>query len=354
MSKRKKNRYAIQPAESSPKSLPMPSRYSTREYRLVQVFVEGYDDVAFWRGIFDDYETEWLKFEISVPPRQDLAKGKKVLLGMIGECCDDRILCVDSDFDYLFEDFNEQSRQVNRTPYLFHTYAYATENYLCWPASLHKVCVKATKNDTMIFDFERFMGRYSRAIYPLFLWYAYSARRKSEKAFTLVDFRSSVRLNYRDIREDGQQTLEWLERQVSKRVRMLETHNPQWAAEVEAFGQHIRNRGVEPNNVHLFMQGHTLMDNVVLILLHTVCDKLRDMNIDRIAAGTKQGISLKNELSNYNNSLRNVREVLLDNEQYKDCFLYRKLRQDIERYVSKLTQGSRRRYPDFSRNTQTP
>ena len=85
-----------------------------------------------------------------------------------------------------------------------------------------------------------------------------------------------------------------------------------------------------------------------------VCDKLRDMNIDRIAAGTKQGISLKNELSNYNNSLRNVREVLLDNEQYKDCFLYRKLRQDIERYVSKLTQGSRRRYPDFSRNTQTP
>ena len=128
MSKRKKNRYAIQPAESSPKSLPMPSRYSTGEYRLVQVFVEGYDDVAFWRGIFDDYETEWLKFEISVPPRQDLAKGKKVLLGMIGECCDDRILCVDSDFDYLFEDFNEQSRQVNRTPYLFHTYAYATEN----------------------------------------------------------------------------------------------------------------------------------------------------------------------------------------------------------------------------------
>ncbi|MFR3488485.1 MAG: DUF4435 domain-containing protein [Alistipes ihumii] len=88
------------------------------------------------------------------------------------------------------------------------------QNYLCWPASLHKVCVKATKNDTMIFDFERFMG-YSRAIYPLFLWYAYSARRKSEKAFTLVDFRSSVRLNYLDIREDGQQTLEWLERQVS-------------------------------------------------------------------------------------------------------------------------------------------
>ena len=40
---------------------------------------------------------------------------------------------------------------------MFHTYAYATENYLCYAPSLHNVCVRATKNDTRIFDFERFM-----------------------------------------------------------------------------------------------------------------------------------------------------------------------------------------------------
>ena len=80
-----------------------------------------------------------------------------------------------------------------------------------------------------------------------------------------------------------------------------------------------------------------MLDNVVLILLHAVCDRLRDMTIERIASGTKHGISLKNELSNYNNSLRNVREVLLDNEHYKECFLYRKLRKDIELYVRRLT-----------------
>ena len=84
------------------------------------------------------------------------------------------------------------------------------------------------------------------------------------------------------------------------------------------------------------MQGHTLLDNVVLILLHTVCERLRDMTVERITSGTKQGVSLKNELSNYNNSLRNVREVLLDNEHYKDCFLYHKLQNDIERYVASL------------------
>ena len=47
---------------------------------------------------------------------------------------------------------------------------------------------------------------------------------------------------------------------------------------------------------------------------------------------------LKNELSNYNNSLRNVRDVLLDNETYKDCPLYKKLQQDIESYIMTLQQ----------------
>lgn len=341
MRRDRKQRSAHTRFQESTKPPPMPSRYATEEYRVVHVFVEGYDDVAFWRSIFDEHETEWLKFEISVPLRDDLAKGKKVLLSMIEACPTDHILCMDSDFDYLFQSFNEQSRQVNTTPCLFHTYTYATENYLCYPPSLHKICVKATKNDTLIFNFEKFMTGYSRTIYPLFLWYAYSARRKSEKAFSLLDFRSSVRLNYLDINDDGEGTLQWLGRQVEKRVRLLEHHNPTWIGNVAAFGRHIRQFDVYPENVYLFMQGHTLLDNVVLILLHAVCERLRDMTISRITSGTKQGISLKNELSNYNNSLRNVREVLLDNEQYKECFLYKKLKQDIQNYVQRLIAEQR-------------
>ena len=50
--------------------------------RRVQVFVEGYEDVAFWRGIFDNFTNPYLRFEISVPTREDLPKGKKVLLKM--------------------------------------------------------------------------------------------------------------------------------------------------------------------------------------------------------------------------------------------------------------------------------
>ena len=99
--------------------------------RLVRVFVEGYEDVAFWRGIFDHFHNPYLRFEISVPTRKDLPKGKKVLLSMAERANEELLLCMDSDFDYLFDDEDEVSRKIVESPYMFHTYTYATENYLC-------------------------------------------------------------------------------------------------------------------------------------------------------------------------------------------------------------------------------
>lgn len=114
--------------------------------RLVTVMVEGYEDVAFWRGIFDHFRNPYLRFEISVPNRDDLPKGKKVLMSMIDKADPENvILCVDSDFDYLFDGATEQSREVLRADNMFHTYVYATENFLCYAPSLRNVCVKATK-----------------------------------------------------------------------------------------------------------------------------------------------------------------------------------------------------------------
>lgn len=312
----------------------LPSRLPLGDKRLVRVFVEGYEDVAFWRGIFDDFENEKVTFEISVPPRPDLAKGKKVLLSMIPQSGPDMLLCVDSDFDYLFGNLTHQAQKVNQSPFMFHTYAYATENYSCYAPSLHNVCVRATKNDMRIFDFEEFMARYSRIIYPLFLWYAHSASLDSEHLFTLLDFRSSVKLNYLEVENNGAGTLAWLERQVKHRLQSLESLRPKWKDGVLAdFADNLWSHGVREDNVYLFMHGHTLMDNVVLVMLQSVCDKLRQLSNSRIASSRQECIARNNELSNYNNCLRNIRDILLDNENYKECFLYRRLQADIEGFL---------------------
>jgi len=320
--------------------LPEPLPVKTSQ-RLVRVLVEGYEDVAFWRGIFDHFVDPRLRFEISVPLRKDLPKGKKVLLATIPEASDELLLCVDSDFDYLFDGATDQSRQVLGCASMFHTYAYATENYLCYAPSLHNVCVKATKNDTRIFDFERFMADYSRIIYPLFLWYSFSAQQGTEGVFTLAEFRATVRLNFLEVEHNGLRTLAWLRRNVARRNLALRRRYPEMLEPMRAFAEKLFYRGVHPENTYLFMHGHTLMDNVVLVALNAVCDKLRQMVIRRITSSSKQGVALKNELSNYANAQRSIRDVLLDNQSYTDCFLYKRLSADIRHYIERMTVDGR-------------
>lgn len=311
--------------------------------RLVRVFVEGYDDVAFWRSIFDQYHNPYLRFEISVPNREDLPKGKKVLLSMLPSAGEDLLLCMDSDFDFLMGDATEQSALVNSCPFLFHTYTYATENYLCYAQSLHNVCVKATKNDTHLFNFEHFMAEYSCVIYPVFLWYVYSARHDSEHIYTLVDFKNTVRLGYLDIRDNGAQTLAWLKRKVDQTVRRLADKHPELSDRVVEYGATLATRGLRPDLTYLFMHGHTLLDHVVMPVLQTVCEHLRRRSIEKIHSSKKRGVAFNNEIANYKNAQRSIRDVLLDNDNYTSCHLYRRLHGDIERYIAQTVERMRER-----------
>ena len=102
------------------------------------------------------------------------------------------------------------------------------------------------------------------------------------------------------------------------------------------------NEWESPENAYLFMHGHTLMDNVVMILLNSVCEKLRAMSIAKITASKKQGVALKNEMANYTNSLRSIRDVLLDNENYTKCPLYKRLQRDIEKYIARTIWNMKR------------
>ena len=57
------------------------------------------------------------------------------------------------------------------------------------------------------------------------------------------------------------------------------------------------------------------------------------MSLSKIICSSKEGVALKNEMSNYTNTLRSIRDVLLDNENYEGCPLYKRLRDDIQQYL---------------------
>ncbi|MEG1371245.1 MAG: DUF4435 domain-containing protein [Mucinivorans sp.] len=303
------------------------------------VYVEGWDDVAFWRSVFDDFEydgpfavskTSCRRFEIMTPARNDMAKGKKVVLGFADQAGKGLLLCVDSDFDYLFDQATAQSRVVNNHPFVVQTYTYAIENLLCLPSSLASIAAKITKNDTPVFDFEEFFARYSTVIYPLFLWYVFASHINRPNLFTLTDFRNTVRLNHLHLEDNGERTLSWVDKQVRFRLSQLRKKHSAYLPQLQDFEKILLKKGVLPQETHLYMQGHTLQDNIVKIILQTVCNELRNLAMSRIVESKSEPLTKRNEMGSYNNALRDIDTVIADNVTYKRTVHYTKITDKIQ------------------------
>ena len=79
-------------------------RPRSARHRIV-AYVESYDDVFFWRSVLQEFETEQYYFEVMLPSRTTLCRGKKTALmntlgPSLGECM---IACVDADYDWLMQ-----------------------------------------------------------------------------------------------------------------------------------------------------------------------------------------------------------------------------------------------------------
>ena len=132
---------------------------SKKARRKIVAYVESYDDVFFWRSVLGRFENEKMEFDIMLPSRnQHLDRGKKAAISnMLKGLGRDMIACVDADYDYILQGETEMSKQMLESPYIFHTYAYAIENYQCYAKGLHETCVMVTLNDHNLFNFERFL-----------------------------------------------------------------------------------------------------------------------------------------------------------------------------------------------------
>jgi hypothetical protein len=67
------------------------------------------------------------------------------------------------------------------------------------------------------------------------------------------------------------------------------------------------------------------------------------MSIEKIQSSKKRGVAFNNEMSNYRNAQRSIRDVLLDNDNYTECWLYRRLHRRIEAYVRSTVEAMRLR-----------
>ena len=262
----------------------------------IVAYVESYDDIAFWRSVFADFEDENFYFEVMLPSNKSLCKGKKsVLMNKLGSRLgQNMVACVDSDYDYLLQGVTSTSRQINSSAYVFQTYAYAIENYQCYAGSLHEACTMATLNDRSLVDLVGFMTLYSQIAYPLFIWSVWFYRQRNLSEFSLTDFNAYVRLDHVSVRQP-EDALMAMDRRVKNKLRELEKRHPRALEEFEAMKAEFAYLGVHPENTYMFIQGHHIMESVTMKILTPVCNALRREREEEIKRLAEHHVQFRNE-----------------------------------------------------------
>ena len=305
--------------------------------RRIVVYVESYDDVFFWRSVLGRYEDDKLTFDIMLPSRnQHLDRGKKAAISnMLKGVGRDMIACVDADYDYILQGSTEMSRQMLENPYIFHTYAYAIENFQCYAKGLHETCVMVTLNDHRIFNFERFLQSYSQTIWPLFVWHVvFLQRRKMTMHFDMCEFNKVVVLPSVRI-QNPQWAIEYLSKKVRAKMFQLERRFPKLKDALPETERMLRDLGINDNNTYLYIQGHHLFDLVVSPVVQTVCDILRNEQENDIRDRAVHSEQARTEIACYENSLGKVKTMMKKNTYYQFSPEFQKILADVERYLEK-------------------
>ena len=305
--------------------------------RRIVVYVESYDDVFFWRSVLGRYEDDKLTFDIMLPSRNlHLDRGKKAAISnMLKGVGRDMIACVDADYDYILQGATEMSRQMLENPYIFHTYAYAIENFQCYAKGLHETCVMVTLNDHRIFNFERFLLSYSQTIWPLFVWHVvFLQRRKMTMHFDMCEFNKVVVLPSVRI-QNPKWAIEYLSKKVRAKMFQLERRFPKLKDALPETERMLRDLGINDNNTYLYIQGHHLFDLVVSPVVQTVCDILRNEQENDIRDRAVHSEQARTEIACYENSLGKVKMMMKKNTYYQFSPEFQKILADVEKYLEK-------------------
>lgn len=306
--------------------------------RRIVAYTESYDDILFWNNILSEVEDELrettgrkVKFEVMLPSRDRLGRGKKVALA--GRLGPNMIACVDADYDYLHQGSTPISQMVCTNPYVLHTYAYAIENLQCWAPTLQHVAVMATLNDRDIFDFRDFLARYSQIIYRLFVWNVWVYRYGLHTHFSLTHFAEVVAIDDFSL-NNPEQALERLKSRCNKKMAALQRQFPQGRKTYKPLQDELTALGVTPENTYLYMRGHDLFDHVVGPVLDAVCTRLRRERENEITTLACHSRQCQNELAAYQHSCAPWAEMLRKHDAFHRAPLYKRIVADAIEFIN--------------------
>lgn len=298
----------------------------------VTVEVEDTIDRDFWSDLlgelcpekefhFDPYHTILNEDGTS----EQTGKGKSQIINASADFNAWHIGCVDSDYDWILSDYTDAGKTISGNKYLLQTYAYSIENLMCLSCTLEDFCRENTEEATE-FDFDDYLTRLSKAVYPLLVWSTYLCS-KGNQDFTQTSWRE-VLVN---TEKDPEASLAIIEAKAKAKIEEFDKKYADEILDKEDFEfQTVCMKGVTEDDAYLYVRGHELFDQILNSVLVPLIIDLRNQHREAIKASDMGEEACKNALREYQGKVKPVKPLLSKNYRYKhNTLIYDKIWADI-------------------------
>lgn len=313
----------------------------TNTPRLVKVIVEDELDVVVWHSILKR-SAPGLDFEVT-PYSYDSynnGKGKSNVLKFSDRYHENFIGCVDSDFDWLLQNWTEDGRLVNENAYVLQTYAYSIENLASQPYEVSDCMLECVLHSCELQrrldeDYSEFLNAISLSVYETLVWHLVMWKNKIDEDTLAYGWQYIFGYDhYKDLVNDNTLSLDGSRKAVLQRFQErnghLTTHYNQeyhdFAEVRDRLRKHLlENFNLSVGNAYLFVRGHNLYDFLMQTFFNPVRNELIKIHKDTIKAHSERK-DIQNRMNHYTNNIKDFRREHLYNTEYMD---------DVSNFISK-------------------
>ena len=107
-------------------------------------------------------------------------------------------------------------------------------------------------------------------------------------------------------------------------------------SQIETLKTSLLQLGLSKDNTYLFIQGHALEDGFVLPFLKSACKALQSEMEREIMTKAVHQQQKDVELNHYRKNLVEIEKTLSNNTEFKNCFLFDKIKADLDKYFANL------------------
>lgn len=293
------------------------------EKEKVYVYVEDDIDIVFWRHFFRKHES---KYSIIIQPLQighKELRGKASLLSKIDLTTlgKNKIICIDSDFDLIIPDYSIYSNKIISNKYILTTYLYSIESFKCHHSNLIEYIYKSTLCDNITEDIKEVLETFSILISDLFLILLTSIYKKDDY-YSLKDFGKDLsKISYSKMGFPNRST-DYVHNKVDKMKDYKQAH----IIEIKEFESYLRESSFLRCDYYLLINGHDLVNYIVIPILKFIIKPLRGNKISKIHSlkeGQKRKETLLQQYYNQTNTSTDSHSVQNRIKQLiNDCTSY--------------------------------